>query len=290
MPSSQLTKSTSTTTATSTTTTTSVCTSGASEPETGRRLRSTFAGLSTTIHTPESTHIPATDQQFAGLILLTEASTSQVDPFQALATHQSVTFDEAGKYQEQPDDSFSLSNEPSHPVVDTPNRRTTSIPEKEALPSINEHFRRTLSGTVPETLLTAITGDPRLVTGHCIMEKKPDPTDKWIIWTGDKEWPFKCGYQGCDRHYTKKQALRSHFAKHTGNSRLRCYLGECTGKIICCDRHTLMRHVQSKHTLGKRFQCGLCGRRFGRKDCLLSHRRVVHAIENKQNSRKRKKK
>ena len=287
MPSSQLTKSTSTT-ATSTTTTTSVSTSRASKPRTRRRLRSSFAGMSTTIHTPESTHIPATDQQFAGLILLAEASTSQVDPFQALATHQSVTLDEAGKYQEQPDDSFSLSNESSQPVEDTPNKTTTNIPKQETSPSVNEHFRRALSGTVPETLLTAITGDPRLVTGHCIMGKEPDPTDKWIIWTGDKEWPFKCGYEGCDRYYTKKQALRSHFVKHTGDSRFRSHLGEYTGEIRYCNQNTLIRHVQSKHSLEKRFRCNLCERRFGRKDCLKSHRKSeAHGNERENNQKQR---
>ena len=224
----RLSKSTSTATATSISTTTSVVVSRVSQPElaAGQRQQGSFAGMSTTVHTPKSTHISAAEQPFAGLRLLAEVSASKVDPFAALATHQSVTFDEAGKYQEQPDDSFSLSNESSQPVEDTSNKTTTNIPEQETLPSVNEHFRQALSGTVPETLLTAITGDPRLVTGHYLMWQMPDPTDKWIMWTGDKKRPFKCGYQGCDRHYTKKQSLRSHFAKHTGNSRLRCYLGE----------------------------------------------------------------
>ena len=288
----RLSKSISTANATSITTATSVTASGVSQPElaAGQRQQGSFAGMPTNVHIPKSTHISAAEQPFTGLRLLAEVSASQVDPFAALATHQSVTFDEAGQYQEQPDDYFSLSNESSQPVEDTPNKTTTNIPKQETLPSVNEHFRRALSGTVPETLLTAITGDPRLLTGHCIMGKEPDPTDKWIIWTGDKEWPFKCGYEGCDRHYTKKQALRSHFFKHTGDSRFRCHLGECTGKIRYCNQNNLIRHVQSKHSLEKRFRCDLCERRFGRKDCLKSHRQIMHSIEEKRSSQKRKRK
>ena len=201
----------STSTATATTTSPSTATSVSSsvgyqlELAAGQRQQSSFVGMSPTIHTPDSTHMPVAEQPFARLRLLADACASLVDPFEALATHKTITFDDAGEYQKQPDDSSSLSNEPSQPVEDTTARTTTGIPEQETFPSINEHFRRRLSGTVPETLLTAITGEPRLVTGHYLMGQKPDSTDKWIIMTGDKIKPFKCGHEGCDKHYTSKR-------------------------------------------------------------------------------------
>ena len=43
---------------------------------------------------PESTQIPEADQQFSGLRLLAEVSTSQINPFEALATHQTVSFED----------------------------------------------------------------------------------------------------------------------------------------------------------------------------------------------------
>ena len=159
----QQSKSTSTANATSISTTTSVI-AAVSQPElaAGQHQQGFFAGVLATVHTPESTHIPLADQQFAGLRLLAETSASRVDPFEALATHRTVTFDEAGEYQEQPDDSLSLSNESSEPVENIPTRSTSSIPENEILPSINDHFQRTLSGIVPEAFLTAIAGHPQI--------------------------------------------------------------------------------------------------------------------------------
>ena len=168
------------------TTTTSISTSEFSQPESAARQRpqSSFVGIPIAVHTPDSTHLPVADQQHAELRLLAEASVlhTQADPFEALAAHRTVTFAHSDEYQEQSDDSSLLSNEPSQPVEgsdrivkkkpcevalsvslptngrETNARTTTSISEQEILPSINDHFRRALSKTVPEALLTAITG------------------------------------------------------------------------------------------------------------------------------------
>ena len=100
--------------------TSSISSSGVSQPEsaTGQRPQGAFVGLSTTAHTPESTHIPAAGRPFTQLQLLAEVSTSQlqVDPFEALAAHQTVTFDDNNEYQEQTYTSLSPFNEPSKPV------------------------------------------------------------------------------------------------------------------------------------------------------------------------------
>ena len=62
----QLSKSTSAATATSTSTTTSVIASGVAQ-EARQRQQGSFAGMSTTVHSPQSTHISAAEQPFAGL-------------------------------------------------------------------------------------------------------------------------------------------------------------------------------------------------------------------------------
>ena len=291
----QLSKSTSTADATSMSTTTSVVAAAVSQPElaAGQRQQGSFAGVLATVHTPESTHIPAADQQFAGLRLLAEASASQVDPFEALATHRTVTFDEAGEYQEQPDDSLSLSNESSEPVEDIPTKFTTSIPENEILPSINDHFQRTLSGTVPEAFLTAVAGNPQIVTDDYLAKrkkakKKPTPTVKWVILTGDKEKPFKCGYEGCGKHYPKRQSLNAHFRVHINDSRLRCYSGDCAGLIRYRDSQALTRHIHANHTLERPYQCEDCGIQFRRPDHLRLHRIKSHSIEDEKKIPKQK--
>ena len=301
---------------------TSLTVSGVSQLEsaTVQCLRGSFVGRSTTAHTPESTHISSAEQHFAGLRLLAEASllleasASQYNPFQALATHQTVTFDD--EYQ-QPDDSSLLSNEPSQlvdgsePVVSeesceislftlpaengrgTTTRATTSIPERKILSSINDHFRQALSGTAPEAVLTAIAGDPRLVTGEFMAVLESDPADKWIVLTGDKKRPFKCGYKGCGRMYCTKQGLKRHIFsknnKYIKDSGFRCYLGDCAGKIRYRSNRALTRHVHVYHTFDKPFKCDICKNRFRRVDHLHYHRKHVHSLENEKKSPKQKK-
>ena len=291
MQNSRVPKTSSSATAASTSTITSVSTSGASqlEPATGRRLRSSFAGMSVIVQTLESPRIPAADQQFAGLRLLAEA-TSVVDPFEALATHRTVAFDGKDEYQKQPDDSslpsdeLSLPLDGSEPIVgkesrgvspfispaangrDT-TRTTTSIPEQEILPSINDQSWQALSGTVSKAFLTSIAGNPQIVTAHYLgkwkkAKKKRTPTDKWVIVTGDEDKPFKCGYESCDKHYPTKKALSAHFARHVNDSRLRCYFGDCAGVIRYRDNYTLNRHIRANHSFERPYQCAVCDKRF----------------------------
>ena len=81
---------------TTTNASTSAITSGVPQPEStaGQRLQAPFIRLSTAVHTPESMQIPTNYQQQARLRLLAEVSTSQINPFEALATHQTVTYDD----------------------------------------------------------------------------------------------------------------------------------------------------------------------------------------------------
>ena len=306
MRSSRISESTSNTTATSTSPVTSVTTTGASQPEltVEQHQQGSFGGRSTTLHTPESTPIPAADR-YAKLKLLAEICTSRVhvDSFEELATYQTISFDDEQRSADSPSPLSGSSlkiDEPSQPVNDsapivreepeeisalflpsesgksTKIKRMTSIAKYMIAPSINEHFQRTLSGTVPEALLTPITGNSQLLSGQDIADPRPNQTDKWITWTGDKERPFKCGYEGCGKTYTLKNVLRSHLLTHTGNSPFKCYLGECTGKTGFRNKHLLIRHIRAKHTLDKPYPCRLCDWRFNRKDYLKKHMRKHH--------------
>lgn len=298
------------------TTTRGATASGVSQPESviEKHQQGCFVGFSTIVHTPESTCIPAIDQPFAKLRLLAEVSASQVNPFDALAAYQTVTFNAQDVYQRQPDGSLSLSNEPTQPVKGSEpivrnersevnlfispttngsvitSRRTTSIPDNEILSSISDHFQRSLSGTAPEALLTTIAGDLRFISGTLLTVQEPSLNDEWVILTGDKKKLYKCAYEDCGKLYGKKHILLAHIATHTGKSHLRCFLGECNGEIGYRDKYILNRHIIARHTVKKPYQCKICEKRFGRKDLLNVHRRNVHSIVDKKKPPKRKKK
>ena len=246
MHSSPVPKSLSTTTPPATST--SVTASGASQRESagGQHRQGSFIGLSTTAHTPESTRISSTYYQQDELRLLSNISASQIDPFEVLATHQAVTF--VDRDQGQSASFLSLSNEPSR-------SQRSSQPVDDVVPIVRE-------------------------------EQSPDPKDKWIILTGDKKKPFKCGYEGCGRCYSRKRDLKWHLVRHTGDSPYRCYMGECTGEVAFCRPEGLKRHIRVYHTFEKPFECKICERRFGRTDHLRSHRERIHSFEAKKRSPK----
>ena len=306
-------------TTTANTASTSTMTSGISQPElaAGQRQQGSFVDLSKTVYKPEPTLIPATyyQQDELGLlsgISVSDLSSSQFDPFGILATHQSVTFEDQNQFQEQeqldvfplpfdellqPIDDFNLmaSEDPDDVNISIlpnknderiSNRTTMSIPKHESLPPNNDHFRQALTGIKPEAV--GITGDPNLPSHHQAYQR-PE-TDKWIILTGDKTRPFKCGYEGCGRKYSKKGNLQTHFIIHTGDSPYRCYVGECTGRVAFSRPHELTWHIRSEHKLERLHHCEVCGSQFTRPDHLRRHRRQVHSTENEKKSPKRKKK
>ena len=305
---------------TANTASTSTMTSGVSQPESvaGRRQQGSFVDLSKTVHTPEPTLVPATyyQQDELGLlsgISISDISSSQFNPFGILATHQSVTFEDQNQFQEQPDefplpfdellqpvddfdpmasedpDDVNLSILPNKNDERISNRTTISIPEHEILPPNNDYFQQALTGIVPEAPLVGITGDPKLPSNQRQTYQRSDPTNKRIILTVDPKKPFKCGYEGCDRRYTRKHDLQRHFVKHTGDSPHKCYFGKCNGRTFSREQE-LTWHIRSEHTFERPYQCEVCSQRFMRSDHLRSHRRKVHSIENEEKSPKRKKK
>ena len=230
-------------------TSTSTTSSQDSQPCTadGQRPRGAFMDLTTTVHTPESPLIPATYHQQDELGLLSEMGTTQINPFEALSTHVAVTFDDDHQGRSAAS-SLSLHNEPAR-------SQKSSQPVDDVAPIVRE-------------------------------EQSPDPTDKWIILTGNPKKSFKCGYKGCEKRYTRKTNLRAHFVRHTRNSPYRCYMGECTGKFAFCTRAELARHSRVYHTFEKPFECEICDKRFRRKDSLKRHKENVHSPEKEKKSPK----
>ena len=379
MHSSRLSKSIATATITSTSTTTSQ----SSQPESaaGQHQQGSSVSLSTTVHTPESTYIPAAER-YAGLILLAEISASQIqiDPFEELATYQTVSLNDDAQEQSasslsRPDEPLQ-SNEPSQatddtkPIMVVAEPHETGISEDPKGPSgqnvadqntdstnkwimyngdetrpfkcgyegcdkrytTRQSLRRHFVKHTDASQLRCYTGDctgvindvqeqsasflllsnepsqatddakPIIVvaephetgisevtkrpSGQNVADQNTDSTDKWIIYDGDKTRPFRCGYEGCDKRYTTKQSLRKHFITHTGDSKFRCYTGDCTGTRRYCDRQALARHIHKKHTIQRPFTCDICNKRFPRPDNLISHRRNVHSVRDEQNQPK----
>ena len=242
-----------------TATTPSVSVSGVFQPESpaGQRQQGSFAGFSTTVHTPESTYISAAER-YAGLRLLAEVSTLQIDPFVALATQQAVTFDDEA--QEQSASSLSLPDQPSQATDDVDPIMMVVEPHE-----------------------TGISQDPKYSGGQNLADQNTDSTDKWIIYSGDETRPFKCGYEGCGKTYFKKHDLQRHFVSHIGDLQFRCYTGDCTGAIRYCDKQALARHIHKKHTQERPYECDICNKRFLYSPNLSTHRRKVHSLKNEQN-------
>ena len=307
-------------TATSTSTTTSLTTSGVSLPEltAGQCQQGSFVDHSTTVLTPEPTFTPKDDQQFAGLRLLAEVSTSQLDPFEALATHRPITFDDED--QEQSANSLSLpeepllSNEPSQAADDAPIMKveephelrftvlpdnksedteiipTISIPKNQVMSSINDHFQQAVLGTVPEAVLTKTVEEPKLPSGQNVADQKAGSTNKWIVYSGDKTRPFKCCYEGCGKTYRKKFGMASHITAHIRDSQFRCYDGACTGAIRYPSKRELTRHIHKNHTFERPYDCNICGHRFRRSQHLKYHMDHIHAPGREKKPPKLKKK
>ena len=233
---------TATATATSSVTTASVTASGVSKPElaAGQRQQGSFADMLTTVHTPESTQIPPADQQ-AGLRLLAEVSTSQAkaeaDPFLAITTHQTVSFDDGN--QEQSASSLSLPADNADPIM---------IVEEYKLPS-----------------------------GENPVGQDFDSTNQRTMDSGNETRPYKCDYEGCNRAFARRAALGSHLISHTADLHISCYYGDCNGEIKYRNKRELNRHIHAHHTFKRPYECDTCHHRFRRTDHLKSHMEHVHA-------------
>ena len=244
---------------TSTVTTTSVSVSGGSQPESSAEQRQpgSFGGIPTTAHAPEPIYMP-TAERCTGLRLLAEVSTSQINPFAALAAHRTVTFDDED--QEQSASSLPLSNEPAQATNDVKPFMVVAEPHK-----------------------TEILEDPKHSGGQNLADQNTDSTDKWITYSGDEIRPFQCGYEDCGKTYITKHDLQRHFVLHIGDSQFRCYSGDCTGAIRYCDKEALTQHIHKKHIAERPFECDICNKQFVSLRNFSTHRRNMHSVKDQQN-------
>lgn len=282
-------------TSTATTSTTSVTISGVSQPDlaAGQPQQGSFAGLSTTVHAPESTFM-LTDDRDAGLRLLAEISNlqPQINPFEALATYQTVSL--ADDVQVQSASSLSLSDEPS-------------LPNEPSQPT--DHVAPIM-----------VVEEPKPRSGQNPADQYFDPTDRWIIYRSDEIRPFQCGYKACNKTYLSKRSLLRHLVEHPdieirlfqcdyegcgkaypsnralrrhivvhSDRKLRCYSGDCTGNIRYRDREALKRHKLEQHTIARPFECDICNKRFRRRENLKYHQQHVHSTEKEQTAKKKQK-
>ena len=242
---------------TATATSTSVSVSGGFQPESAidRHQQGSFAGLSTTVHTPESTYIPAAEP-YAWLRLADEISTSQlqIDPFEELASYQTVSL-----YDDAQELSASFLSLPHEPLLS--NEPSPASDDAKPIMEFEE---------------------PKPRSGQTLVDQDADSTDKWIMYSGDKIRPFKCGYDGCGKTYTRKHGLQKHFVSHIGDSDFRCDYGDCVGAIRYCDKQALARHIYKKHTMERPHKCDLCNKRFVKPHHFFGHRRNVHAVKDEQ--------
>ena len=277
MPSYRVSKSTSTATATS------VSVSGGSQPESAIKghHQGSFVGLPTTVHTPESSHIPVAEQPFVRLRLLAEVSTSKADPFEALARHRPLTFDDED--QEQSASSLSLPEGPSeaaddaNPImVEEPEPRSGQNATDQNADPINKRIK--YSGDETRPFKCGYEGCSKTYLSQRALNRHA------IIHTSDENRPFKCCYEGCGKTYLSMQALRRHAAIH---SQIRCYTGDCTGNIRYSSLRSLNRHIQKQHRF-RPYTCDICPKRYRRPEHLRRHQKLVHPTEKEQKPPKRK--
>ena len=199
------------------TTTSQVSQSGTAD---GQRQQGSYVGISTTIDTPESMQIAASYHQQDGLRLLAEVSTSQINPFEALAKHQTVTFDDEAVTT----GIAGVPNLPSdqHQAEQSPDPTNTNkwiIMDK----SQKKPYRCGYPGGCGKIYLTK-----RSLTRHFVKH------------TGKSK--FKCPHPKCvgNEYFGDSTLLKRHIVlKHTQDKPFQCEL---------CDRQFKLEHHLKYHT------------------------------------------
>ena len=263
-------------TTTTHTASTSTMTSWVSQPESAARQRQqgSFVDLSkTVVYMPESTRIPVTEHPFTELKLLAEVSTSQieVDPFEALATHQTATLDDEAVL--------------------------TGIAGFPNLPS-DQHLVEQSRDPTDKWIIVDKSQERPYECGYPGCDKsykyKHHLREHFTVHIGKSR--YKCNLPGCDgKMFRDSSSLSRHIASiHSAEKPFQC--DRCNRRFARKDtlknhkKRIHDRYIHIQHSFEKQFECEICNRRFARKDTLKYHREHVHSLENEQKSSKRKRK
>ena len=175
----------------------------------------------------------------------------------------------------------------------TATESTTQLKKKSRASSATSTAPSAEPATVPTSVPVKIHSDVLSATHQSALEMVPDSTDKWIIVTPTEEKPFRCGHPKCNENksYRQKQHLKAHFLKHGLKSNFECTYPACIGKNYFRDSQMLDRHIHTKHTFEKPFQCSICNKRFRRQDQCKAHRNMcILSLTNIDDKKKTKEK
>jgi uncharacterized Zn-finger protein len=84
---------------------------------------------------------------------------------------------------------------------------------------------------------------------------------------------FVCPYEGCNKYFSKKGRLNTHFLCHTGKRPFQCSEAGCDASYT--RKSHLQRHAENVH-LKLRFQCEKCPSHFFAREALRKHERLSH--------------
>ena len=199
--------------------------------------QASFSRRSATVSTPEQAERQTVDESG--------------DPFAALATYQTLTFDDKGQ------------------KLDTTKTEEVLLPH-------------TVETTSQSVAMSEKSANSPKNTGQDTSESLPDrvkrETEKYVVRLMDAEDNYKCGYPNCDLTFSKISNLKTHIFIHIGISRYKCSYPECIFNPYFRTSSSLRQHEESYHKSERSYRCTFCDKRFWH---LHSYRRHKYHKHNK---------